>query len=64
MPVRDLENFRPMDFCWTVERLLDRGPVTTLTELCHEKLTVVHLSLKTGQFLSVLVMYYQTVRYR
>jgi len=53
-----------MDFCWTVERLLDRGPVTTLTELCHEKLTVVHLSLKTGQFLSVLVMYYQTVRYR
>ena len=49
---------------WAVERLLDRGPVTTLTELCHEKLTVVHLSLKTGQFLSVLVMYYQTVRYR
>jgi len=33
---------------WAVKRLLDRGPVTTLTELCHVKLTVAHLSLKTG----------------
>jgi hypothetical protein len=49
---------------WAVERLLDRGPVTTLTELCHEKLTIAHLSLKTGQFLNVLAMYCLTVRYR
>jgi len=49
---------------WAVERLLERGPVTTLTELCHEKLTVAHLSLKTGKFLNVLAMYCLIVRYR
>ena len=49
---------------WAVKRLLDRGPITTLNELCHEKLTVAHLSLKTGQFLNVLAMYCLIVRYR